>query len=519
MSEYKDNNELGFNSEEIVTEEAPIEVAPVMEQSAVTEVPAVEQLGDAKVPTAPAIESPKASISPVIEQPKVPTSPGLETPKVSVPTSTPPQQVYSTYKFSKEVKPAKKKVKTANGTGKKFALCVALALVFGLVSGAVFQGINIFSNYYYGTNNKVSVEEIEIPPTVVETAGLAEDNVALATPTASTGAGNVADVAANSMPSVVAISNVGVQEVQNFFGTQQYESESSGSGIIVGQNDEELLIATNNHVIAGATTITVTFIDDNSVEAQIKGTDSDNDLAVVAVNIKDIAEETLAEIKVATIGDSDKLTVGEQVVAIGNALGYGQSVTSGYVSALGREVEVDDYTANLIQTDAAINPGNSGGALLNMQGELIGINAVKFAANGIEGMGYAIPVSTAEPILGELMNRMTRFKVAEDKSAYLGVSCREVTKETAEMYNMPVGVFVAEVVEGASADRGGIKKGDIITKMDGQSIRTYKDLVEALSYYEAGESISIVVARAEGGEYNDHTLMVELDARPVDLEE
>ena len=502
MSEYRDNDGLDFNREEVVREEdvkvdAPIEAE---KPSVVERLPQEEIVPSSEVP--------------VMEQPEVVVSP---VPPVA--PAEPPQQVYSTYKFSKEVKPTKKKSKNTGGTGKKFALCVALALVFGLVAGAVFQGIGMLGNYYYGTNRNVVVEEIEVPAVVVETAGLVEDNVVSSAPTVPTGAGNVAEVAANVMPSVVAISNVGVQEIQNFFGTQQYESESSGSGIIVGQNDEELLVATNNHVIAGATTIMVTFIDDNSVEAQIKGTDSDNDLAVVAVNIKDIEAETLAEIKVATIGNSDELIVGEQVVAIGNALGYGQSVTSGYVSALNREVEVDDYVASLIQTDAAINPGNSGGALLNMQGELIGINAVKFAANGIEGMGYAIPISTAEPILGELMNRMTRFKVDEDKAAYLGVSCREVTKETADMYNMPVGVFIAEVVDGAAADKAGIQKGDIITKMDGQSIRTYKELVEALSYYEAGERLPVVVARAESGEYKNHTLSVELDARPRDVEE
>ncbi|MCH1982207.1 trypsin-like peptidase domain-containing protein [Ruminococcus sp. OA3] len=417
---------------------------------------------------------------------------------------------YDSYHFSNiQAEPPKKEKRPLNPILKKFGLCAALALVFGLISGFTILGITSL-----GTDK----EQIQIQPTVPSTeTATSGDSVKAEAQNTSTAGNTVADVARNSMPSLVSISNKSVQEVQDFFGgTQAYESESSGSGIIVGQNDSELLIATNNHVISGANTITVSFIDNTSVEAQIKGTDADNDLAVVAVDISKLSEDTLSQIKVATIGNSDDLAVGEQVVAIGNALGYGQSVTSGYVSALDREVTVENVTANLIQTDAAINPGNSGGALLNMNGELIGINSVKFASNAVEGMGYAIPVSTAEPILDDLMNRETRSKVDEAKSAYLGISCKNVSAETSQMYNMPTGVFVYDVTEGTAAEKAGMLKGDIITKFDKSTVSTYNELVSALEYYEAGETVEVVVQRADSGEYKDVTLNVTLDKRPDD---
>jgi len=444
----------------------------------------------------------------------------------SEPYAEPKQEhTYESYQFSQaesnEAKKKKSKEKKASGgLGKKFAVCAALAVVFGLVAGITFQGVNAIGNQINGTTEQ---KQVEIPSTeTTADAAVADTTSADITPaaqtTASAGNYSVADVAANAMPSVVSISNLNIQEIQSFFGIEQYESESSGSGIIVGQNDEELLVATNNHVVSGAKTITVTFIDETSVEAQIKGTDTDNDLAVVAVKISDISEETLSQIKVATIGSSDDLVVGEQVVAIGNALGYGQSVTSGYVSALNREVTVDNVTANLIQTDAAINPGNSGGALLNMKGELIGINAVKFASSEVEGMGYAIPISTAEPILGDLMTRETRLQVADDKSSYLGISCREVTSESAQMYDLPSGVYVASVTEGSAAEKAGMKKGDIITSFDGTAISTYDELKATLKYYEAGETVDLVIKRAENGEYKEQTITITLDAKPADAE-
>lgn len=422
---------------------------------------------------------------------------------------------YESYQFSspEEKQPKKKK---PNKLAKKFGLCASLAIVFGVVASLAFQGVNAIGNQLSGSNNE---SEVVIPTTetvddTIETSSEPEAQ------TTSTAAGTVSEVAANAMPSVVSISNVGVQEITNFFGSSEsYESTSSGSGIIVGQNDEELLIATNNHVVTGASTITVSFIDDTSVEAQIKGTDANNDLAVVAVKISDLSEDTLSQIKVATIGNSDELVVGEQVVAIGNALGYGQSVTSGYISALDREVTVDNVTANLIQTDAAINPGNSGGALLNMKGELIGINAVKFASSEVEGMGYAIPISTAEPILGDLMTRVTRSKVDTADASYLGVSCKNVTSETAEMYEMPTGVFIAGITEGSAAEKAGMQKGDIITSFDGTSVTTYDELVNALAYYAAGETVDIVVQRTEAGEYQEYTLSITLDSKPSDTDQ
>ena len=522
MSEYKDNNDINEGLGDVTTnfveppkvDEPTVAIAPTPEMT----MPKIE------TPPMPETEAPKVEVPKV----EVPPTPEMIMPKMEVPPVDPkkvepyiqPQRkIYDTYQFSSvkpEAKQSPQRPKKKGGMGKKFATCIALAVVFGLVSGAVFQGVNMLGREYFGNTTEDKV--IQLPETVVPAVKEIETKPEATQSAEPKATGDVAEVAASVIPSVVAISNVSVQEIPDFFGSKEFESESSGSGIIVGQNDTELLVATNNHVVVGAKTITVTFIDKSSVEAQIKGTDADNDLAVVAVNIKDIEEATLNEIKVASIGDSDKLVVGEQVVAIGNALGYGQSVTAGYVSALDREVTVENVTANLIQTDAAINPGNSGGALLNMQGELIGINAVKFAANGVEGMGYAIPISTAEPILGELMNRTTRFKVDSDKAAYLGVTCRAVTEETAEMYNMPVGVFIAEVASGSASEKAGIQKGDIITKFDGTTIKTYNELVDALQYYEAGESVDIIVARAEAGEYKDQTVLVVLDARPAEFE-
>ena len=409
-----------------------------------------------------------------------------------------------------------------NGLLKKFGICAALAVVFGLVSGLVFNGVTSFQNSSSLTSSNQNLTwntESSDSQTSSGDSSKADDNSSSGNKVAQseTSDNTVASVASTCMPSVVAISNISVQEVQNYFGgTQSYESESSGSGIIVGQNDTELLIATNNHVISGANSITVTFIDEESVEAQVKGTDSDNDLAVVSVKLSDMKEDTISQIKVATLGDSSELVVGEQVVAIGNALGYGQSVTSGYVSALDREVTVDNVTAKLIQTDAAINPGNSGGALLNMKGELIGINAVKFASSDVEGMGYAIPVSTAEPILNELMSRETRTKVDDDQASYLGITCRNVTSEIQEMYNLPSGVYVDTVTEGSAAEKAGMIKGDIISKFDGLTISSYDELVNNLEYYAAGETVTIIVMRAENGEYKEVELSVTLDKKPDD---
>ena len=443
------------------------------------------------------------------------------------------------------------KPKTAHGGGnggfgKKAATAVALAVIFGLVAGAVFQGVNIAADKYRDNNSSsTQIGKTEtVTGTEESTDGSSTESSVKSIVAES---GTVAGVAQATMSSIVAITSVSVQEIPSFFGygTRQYQSAGSGSGIIVGENDSELLIATNNHVVSGATTLTVCFaggdvvgaeeetqamasgdsitdssdssVDvNNAVSAKIKGTDEENDLAVIAVEKSDIPEETMNEIKIAQMGSSDDLVVGEQVVAIGNALGYGQSVTSGWVSALNRSISTEEgETSGLIQTDAAINPGNSGGALLNMKGEVIGINAAKYADSQVEGMGYAIPISKAEPILEELMNRQTRDKVEDSsKVGYLGIKAADLTTEAIQMYNMPAGAFLTQVTEGGAADNAGIKKGDIIVKLDGQKVSGKDDLVSKLQYYESGETIEVVIARAESGEYKEQTVEVTLGSKP-----
>ena len=327
----------------------------------------------------------------------------------------------------------------------------------------------------------------------------------------------VADIAENAMPTIVAITNKSVQEVQSFYRgrTFQYESESCGSGIIVGENDTELLICTNNHVVEGARELTVSFIDESSYQAQIKGTDPSNDLAVVAVNLEDIDQDTLSQIKIAKLGDSDEMRVGEQVVAIGNALGYGQSVTTGIVSAKDRTIDVQEGRSiysyeDLIQTDAAINPGNSGGALLNMNGELIGINSTKASSSGVEGMGYAIPVSKAQPILEKLMNRETRNIVDEDEAAYMGISGEGVSSEAVQLYNVPAGIYLTQVAEDSPAAKAGLQVGDIITAFDDVQVTTMDELKDRLQYYKGGETVEMKVQSAANGAYTEKTVSITL---------
>ena len=333
----------------------------------------------------------------------------------------------------------------------------------------------------------------------------------------------VAGVAAKVMPAVVSITNKSVTEVQDMFGmydmfgwpygyggdsgrgnSRTYESVSAGSGIIIGQSDTELLICTNYHVVEDATELSVGFVDDEVAPAVVKGEDSSNDLAVVAVSLDDIKDETLDQISVAEIGNSDKLVIGQQVVAIGNALGYGQSVTTGIVSALNRTIDLDGYNAALIQTDAAINPGNSGGALLDMDGHVIGINSAKAASNGVEGMGYAIPISYAEPILEDLMNRKTRTeKVAEEDSSYMGIYGQDVSSEMNRLYGIPQGIYITDVEEGSPAAEAGLKKGDVIVKFDGSSVTSMQLLKNMLSYYAAGEEVTITISQQADGEYTE----------------
>lgn len=423
-----------------------------------------------------------------------------------------------------------------NSFQKKAGATIALAVIFGLVAAVVFQAANFAADRFLNTGKS----SVQIKTTdSVDLQETASDDSTADNVLSDSENGTVAAVAQASMPSVVAITTVSVQEIPSFFGysSHQYKSASTGSGIIVGDNDDELLIATNNHVVDGATTLSVCFIGndvanaetetvnagdngdlnvEDAVSAKIKGTDADNDLAVVAVKKSDIPEDTLNQIKIAQIGSSDDLAVGQQVVAIGNALGYGQSVTSGWISALNRTISTDDGTnsTGLIQTDAAINPGNSGGALLNMKGELIGINSAKYADSAVEGMGYAIPISKAKPILEELMNRETREKVDSSKKGYLGVSLANLTTEAIEMYNMPTGAFVRSVEDDSPAQEAGICKGDIIVKFDGQKVSDGDDLLDKLQYYKSGEKIEAVIARATNGEYEENTIELTLGTRP-----
>ena len=309
--------------------------------------------------------------------------------------------------------------------------------------------------------------------------------------------------------------------MRSFFGgTQQYEVQGAGTGVIVGENDTELLIATNNHVVEGATSLSVGFIDEESVEGEVKGTDVNNDLAVVAVKLSDIPEDTMNQIKTATVGDSDDLQLGDQVVAIGNALGYGQSVTSGYVSALDRDLTLTDQSGTtinstgLIQTDAAINEGNSGGALLNMKGELIGINEAKSSSTStgaaVDNIGFAIPIDKAEESLQQLMNLKTREKVDASQASYLGIRGEDVSAEASELYGIPTGAVITEIVENGPADQAGVKKGDILTELDGRSISSMAQLQDVLQYYAAGETVDLVVQRSDNGEYQAQTLSITL---------
>ena len=414
---------------------------------------------------------------------------------------------YQSYAYGSNPKPEKKKKeRKPGGFGKQLAKCAALALVFGLVAGGVMTGVNYASGKVLGTTNAGNVQaslttgdDSTVQPTAISSSYVATD---------------VSDIVDEVMPSIVAITNVSQTEYQSFWGqSKTYESTSCGSGIIVSQDKEYLYVATNNHVVEGANSLTVTFANDDTVSAEIKGTDPSTDLAVVKVALSSIKDDTMSAIKVATLGSSDTLKVGESCIAIGNALGYGQSVTTGVISALNREVSVSDsssstnYTAELIQTDAAINPGNSGGALLNTAGEVIGINSVKYSDTSVEGIGYAIPVDTAKPIIEELI---TKEKVDESNSAYLGIVGVDVTSDVAKTYNMPTGVYVAQVMEGAAAEQAGIQKGDIITKFDGKDVTSMEELSSNMQYYAAGTTVDVVIERSSNGQYEEQTISVTL---------
>ncbi|MCI8797291.1 MAG: trypsin-like serine protease [Dorea sp.] len=382
----------------------------------------------------------------------------------------------------------------------KWIKTMCLGLIFGVTASAAFQTSNIIAARFL--NAKSEKEDSR----KTETVG----NAKLTTSSDSAVKSDVADIADNAMPSVVSITNMSVQQVQSFFGgIQERESQSAGSGIIIGQNDKELLIVTNNHVVEGSDTLTVSFIDEESVEANVKGTDAGKDLAIIAVELDKIKNSTMEKIAVATLGDSEQIQVGEEAIAIGNALGYGQSVTRGIISATGRSI--DGIDSSLIQTDAAINPGNSGGALLNAKGEVIGINTAKAAMNAVEGMGYAIPVSEARETIETLMNRETRTKVAENERGYLGIRGEDVSQDISQMYNMPTGVYIAESIKGGGADRAGITKGSVITALNGISVTGMESLQEQLQYYKIGEKVTVTVqVPGNDGEYKSQDVDVVL---------
>lgn len=384
-------------------------------------------------------------------------------------------------KKSKKVKPVK---------------WIAGALVVGMLAGAAFEG----GQYAMQQQNKKQQEKN------------AEKQAELSALTTSSVSGqDVSSVVSNVMPSIVAIDTTLTSTVEYWGQSYEQESSGSGSGIIIGENENELLLVTNNHVVEGDNaTVKVTFSDESTAEATIKGADSNADLAVLAIKKKDLTDETKKNIKIATLGDSTKTKVGDMSIAIGNALGYGQSVTVGYISAKDRKVSMEDSTMTLLQTDAAINPGNSGGALINASGEVIGINSVKYASDDVEGMGYAIPISDAVPIINELMNR-EQLSVAQQ--GYLGIKGSDITEQLSENYNMPEGIYVTEVTKGSPAEKGKIVAGDVITAINGRDVKTLEELQEVLTYTKAGTKVTITVRELKDGEYAEEERTVTLGSK------
>ena len=421
----------------------------------------------------------------------------------------------------------KKKREKSHPFLKKSCSVLAAGVAFGLAASLVFIGVVKASGIDRTLENMSDILARQESGNMLDTTDEAnqsidgaesKDIIKPAVPAANMSQSSdnmytIAQIAEVAKPSVVSITNTSVEELTSMFGTREYEATSVGSGIIIGQNEEELLIATNNHVVSGSSELSVCFGDDEEkvASAKVKGTDAGNDLAIIAVRLDDMSDDTKAYIKIAKLGDSDSANVGDQVVAIGNALGYGQSVTTGIISAKDRKVTIENITANLIQTDAAINPGNSGGALFNMKGEVIGINSSKFASTKVEGMGYAIPISTAVPILEELMTRQTRDVVDEGERGFLGISCQNVSSDISRMYNIPQGVYILGTEAGGPGDKAGLQKGDIITAFDGLSVTDYNVLVRTLQYYKAGETIDLTIQRAgENGGYEEKTVSITL---------
>lgn len=410
---------------------------------------------------------------------------------------------------------------------KKTAWIVLSAVLFGTVAGTVMTGVQIASSgmvsqffAIVSSDEKLPEQGEELLPEPFpggNIPGILPEAPAVPAP-----ATDVSQVVEEAMPAVVAVASTAVYQMPDFGfgwffggGSQSYEVPSSGSGIIIGENNTELLIVTNNHVVQDTVSLKITFVDDTAVDAAVKGTDTDTDLAVISVPLDQIPQETKEKIAVARLGDSDGLKVGQGVIAIGNALGYGQSVTVGYVSALNREIKTSDgNTRVLLQTDAAINPGNSGGALLNMKGEVIGINAAKYSSTEVEGIGYAIPVSGVQDILDELMNRKTRSEVAEEKRGYLGIQGTTVDEDAAAAFGMPKGVYVYKILKDGAAADSQLREKDIITKLDGMTVKSMQELQKFLKGYEAGETIELLVQRQEDGQYKEIQIPVTLTGLP-----
>ena len=438
-----------------------------------------------------------------------------------------PQQSHQTYQhyapwqqpsaYSGQQGQKRKKEKKQHPLAKRIAQITAAAVLFGVVAGGTMAGVNVAGSRLLGLQEtedgtKTTLAQAETLPEASKPAPSSNESTAMAVSVSN----DVSGIVEKAMPSVVAINSVTQYQTQDWFGLPQvYEGRGSGSGIIVGESENELLIVTNNHVVEGAKTLGVVFADNEEVEANVKGTDSDNDLAVIAVDLSSIPGDTRGKIAVATLGDSDGLKVGQGVVAIGNALGYGQSVTVGYISALDREVKTDQGTTrNLLQTDAAINPGNSGGALLNMKGEVVGINSAKYSSTEVEGMGYAIPITKVQDIISTLMTKKTRVEVEQEKQGYLGIQGQDIDAETSRTYGMPQGVFVYKIIEGGAAASSNLKEKDIITKFDGQSVRSMAELKRMLSYYAGGDTVSLTVESLKDGQYVERQVEVTLGIRP-----
>ena len=404
-----------------------------------------------------------------------------------------------------------------NSWARKAAGITAAAVLFGTVAGGVMTGVNYVGARLTGLADITATAPAETEGTttaqVPETSAASNNGSTTAVSTVT----DVSSIAEKAMPSLVAINDTMTVEQNNFFGMPQtYQAQSSGSGIIVGQNDTELLIATNNHVVSGATDMKVPFTDSTQVAAAVKGTDSATDLAIIAVKLSDIPSDTMSKIKVATLGNSDNVKVGQQVIAIGNALGYGQSLTVGYISALDREItDENGIQHTYIQTDAAINPGNSGGALLDLNGNVIGINAAKNASTEVEGMGFAIPISKAQEILNNLMTKKTREAVDESAQGYLGIQGTNIDANASKEYGMPVGIYVYKIVEGGAAANSDLKEKDIITKFDGQSVTNMEELKQMLTYYEGGSTVSLTVQSLVNGSYVEHEVQITLGTKPA----